>query len=67
MVNRYYMTYGRISTTFPNGYVILWINKNPGAYETDPHYPALSEYRILDLLFEHMLEMPNADIRIKER
>lgn len=65
MNNRYWVTYGYPSKGIKNGYIILWINKNPGAYTTDPYYIPLEHRRVITTLFKLFDIMPENDFTIK--
>jgi len=65
-MNRYWITFAEFNSYFINGYIYLWINKNPGSYDTDPSYPVLEPKKVISALFELSARLPNAQIEVKK-
>ena len=63
-MNKYYMVVNYPSKAIPNGLIKIYINKNPGLYDSDPSYEPLSERIVIKGLFIYTSKMPNATIKI---
>lgn len=67
-MDRYWITYNNVGALkdHPGGLIHIHINKNPGSYDRDPHYPVLKEYDVMRLFWNLLHEMPDANIEIIE-
>jgi len=63
---KYYLTYGKPNQYFKDGYMNIWLGKNPGICNSDSGYPELTPDVIIKSMFDILEKYPKMKIRIEK-